>query len=171
MYTQNPFLTDVPSSLHGLQAKFVNGDPYTSASETPCQLKTLVTLTCNHRAKWLVKSTSQTIQEAPQPLFINFNASTCEMNIGFDYAGACQYTPKEQSIGPGTIVILVFSVSFLLYLAIGSMINIGQGRAGAEIIPHHDFWFSLPSYIKDGCKFTFCQICSNQSKSGGYSAI
>ncbi|GFS18468.1 cation-dependent mannose-6-phosphate receptor [Elysia marginata] len=163
-YSYNPFTTD-----GGLQAKFANGDPYQSASQTPCQLKTQVNLACHHKAKWLVKGSTETVKPAPWLRYAKFNAENCEMVMEFYYAGACRYSSRRKTIGPGTIVILVFSISFVLYLVVGSLLNLSRGHSGVEILPHHSFWLILPTYIKEGFMFTFCR--SRGRSSSNYSAI
>ncbi|KAK3799281.1 hypothetical protein RRG08_034077 [Elysia crispata] len=164
--SENPFASD---DVPALQAKFFNGDPYPSASEVTCHLKTVVTFTCSRKAKWLVGGSTHTVKQAPWLRFIKFNANTCQMDIGFFFAGACKYPEQKEQVGAGTVVIIVFSISFFLYLVIGSLINVSQGRSGVEILPHHNFWQMLPTYIKEGFMFTFCR--SSRRNSSDYSAI
>ncbi|RUS87469.1 hypothetical protein EGW08_004785 [Elysia chlorotica] len=163
----NPFIID---EISGLQAKFFNGDPYIPASGATCRLHTTVTFACNRKAKWTVDRSTRTVKQAPWLRYIKFNANTCQMDMSFLYAGACKYPVQEEGgIGPGTIVILVFGISFLIYLVVGSLINLSLGHSGVEILPHNSFWRMLPTYIKEGCIFTFCR--SRRRSSSDYSAI
>jgi len=65
--------------------------------------------------------------------------------------------------GGGIFLIILVSVAFL-YLVVGMLVmRFGKGATGAEMVPNHDFWVSLPGLFMDGCRFTVAKIRGQQT--------
>jgi len=54
-----------------------------------------------------------------------------------------------------TVVLILLLVGVILYIAIGMIVNwkVKGAQSIPEMIPHREFWMSIPSLIVDGCKF------------------
>jgi len=54
-----------------------------------------------------------------------------------------------------TIVLILLAVGIVLYIAIGMIVNwkVKGAQTVPEMIPHKDFWVSIPFLVRDGCKF------------------
>ncbi|KAK7488284.1 hypothetical protein BaRGS_00020443 [Batillaria attramentaria] len=65
----------------------------------------------------------------------------------------------ELSISIGTILVIVFSVVFIMYLVGGVIWNrTRRGATGVEMVPNITLWRALPGLTKDGCLFTFSKV-------------
>jgi len=64
----------------------------------------------------------------------------------------------------GSIFLLILIGVAVLYLLIGILVmRFGKGATGAEMVPNHDFWVSLPGLFMDGCRFTVAKVRGKQS--------
>ncbi|XP_025096366.1 uncharacterized protein LOC112565231 isoform X2 [Pomacea canaliculata] len=65
--------------------------------------------------------------------------------------------PRRETTGlsAGSILLIVFFVLLFVYIVGGVAFQVGVRKSsGKEIIPNYTWWFSLPTLIKDGVKFT-----------------
>lgn len=68
----------------------------------------------------------------------------------------------------GWIIIILLVVSLVLYLAYGFFLARRRGESGIrDILPHQEFWSSLPGLVKDGCEFTILSIKSGIQRCRG----
>ncbi|XP_035824339.1 uncharacterized protein LOC101860291 isoform X2 [Aplysia californica] len=158
-FSENPFnATKPPQASDGFQANFPNGGPYQTFAGGACNLATTVAFQCNHSAHWLVSSSAtKAVRIAPDPKKVHFDQNNCLMTLTFDFAGACRRSSNSpKSLSAGTVLIVIFLVSSILYFVFGSMVNISRRRSGSQIVPHSKFWTMLPVYVMDGCQFFFC---------------
>jgi len=53
------------------------------------------------------------------------------------------------------VVLILLLVGVILYIGIGMLVNwkVKGAQTVPEMIPHREFWVSIPSLIVDGCKF------------------
>jgi len=54
-----------------------------------------------------------------------------------------------------TVVLVLLLVGVVAYIAIGMVVNwkFKGAQTVPEMIPHKEFWASIPGYVRDGCKF------------------
>jgi len=72
----------------------------------------------------------------------------------------------------GSIFLIIFFVAIFVYFAAGvAYMRFKNHAEGTEMIPNHDFWFSLPGLIKDGGKFLIGKIRGNGSSGAAYSQV
>eukprot|EP00041_Stephanoeca_diplocostata_P011115 m.180443 g.180443 ORF g.180443 m.180443 type:complete len:74 (-) comp18418_c0_seq4:843-1064(-) len=72
----------------------------------------------------------------------------------------------------GTTLLLVFFLGLVLpYFGIGMYIMRRRGAMGSEMIPHRDFWGSIPGLVKDGMLYSKERVTACVSRSSGYRRI
>ena len=81
----------------------------------------------------------------------------------------------------GGIFLMIVFIPFAIYLIAATAWNYKGGKRGKELLPHPEFWGSIPGLVKDGIVFTFLGIkgCiqaiqarrSGGSGSEGYSSV
>jgi hypothetical protein len=73
----------------------------------------------------------------------------------------------------GMIVCLIFFLGGGAYFAVGGYLNHKKGEVGYDRVPNKEFWFGLPSLIKDGFEFTKGKIKARMggSSEGGYTDL
>ena len=77
----------------------------------------------------------------------------------------------------GCVFVILFFVSLVLYAA--GMVSwnfFRQGKRGVDLVPHKEFWLSVPGLIKDGVVFSFSrvrQLCGGGQggSSNSYSSV
>jgi len=63
-------------------------------------------------------------------------------------------------LSDGSIFIIVFGVSLILYCVIGVFWRKTKiGSTGEGLIPNHEFWCGLPGLVKDGCNYVVAKTC------------
>jgi len=113
-------------------------------------------------------STSITIScdpEASEPR-IEVNHDECYYEIGITSKWGCGkiHTSSDDDSDDSNglrggelaalIILLVLISSAVLYFAVGAVWQKVHGASSLpEYVIHHDFWFSLPGLVVDGCKF------------------
>nr|KAG5694335.1 hypothetical protein BaRGS_035203 [Batillaria attramentaria] len=93
-------------------------------------------------------------------------------NLTFQFAGACPViVPSSQVpvLSAGSVLLLIFFVSMIMYFVLGCFVNIARGKTGQEIVPHHMFWTMLPVYIMEGIQFTLS--CGQRQAGKTYESI
>ena len=67
-------------------------------------------------------------------------------------------------------MVIVFFVGLVFpYFVLGSVyLRFGRNATGVEVIPHYEFWSSLPGLVRDGFMFVFNKITGRQ---GSYQAL
>jgi len=60
--------------------------------------------------------------------------------------------------------VIAVAIVAVVYLVVGSAVNLLRGQRGLEIIPNSGFWIELPSLVIDGFKFVFRTITCQPSK-------
>ena len=68
---------------------------------------------------------------------------------------------------------IIFFVPLGLYVIGFVAWNYKQGMTGADMLPHREFWGSLPGLFKDGCTFLWSKIRGQEwqsSETGSSSA-
>jgi len=97
------------------------------------------------------------VNEPVKPIYYIFFQSK------FACAGAA-----PSSFGGGLVfVIIVLALLGVYFLGGMAYMKFARHAEGREIIPNHEFWFDLPSLIKDGCMF-LVNKCRGRS---GYSTV
>ncbi|XP_077989358.1 uncharacterized protein LOC144443693 [Glandiceps talaboti] len=141
------------------------------------QTHTLVYFVCDKTVPWIPDLSGSTpIPGTISVKIIAEGTGTCVLNITVFYAGACAVKPlpiDNSGLSTGSIILIVFCTMVGLYFIVGIIVNKVQGHQGVEIVPHHDFWCSLPGYISDGMSYAWGVItCSNKSvESKSYESI
>ena len=70
----------------------------------------------------------------------------------------------------GVALMVTSLVLFSGYCVIGAVLQHKRGETGPNLIPHRDFWASLPGDIKEGCKFTFGKGVAKVREARGFVA-
>lgn len=72
---------------------------------------------------------------------------------------ACPLEPQD-GLSLGWILIITLSVSLVVYIVSGILINkyYKKKETTVELIPHFDMWRAAPGLIKDGVVFTAFKI-------------
>ncbi|KAK6179857.1 hypothetical protein SNE40_012115 [Patella caerulea] len=163
-YTEDPFHSyAVPP---GFNTTFRLGELFNKS----CPLKTHIFFECNSNSIWPSKTAAE--GKVPVNPAIKFVKEQCLYNITFEYAGACVIIlPSENvtQLSGGTVLLIIFTVTLIVYFTFGAMLNIARGRHGKDVIPHADFWMTLPVYVADGILFT-CR-CGKLETSSDYNQI
>ncbi|XP_050406144.1 uncharacterized protein LOC126821700 [Patella vulgata] len=85
-----------------------------------------------------------------------FEKMTSDSNYEFTLYSPCVCVDGclAPGISAGSIIIILFFSSLLLYFGIGCLYKkVVYGATGQEIVPNNKFWFSLPGLVKDGYIF------------------
>ncbi|XP_076465218.1 uncharacterized protein LOC143296996 [Babylonia areolata] len=166
---RNPFNTEGVTSGSGFTTRYNNGETYTKADKTTCTLRTQMTFLCNRTATW-DSSKAADVLTVPLPPKVQFlqpqGDRFCTYNVTFQFAGACPIVgPSEPAtqLSAGSVLLLIFFVTMFLYFGLGCLINMLRGETGKNLLPHHQFWVTLPGYIKEG--FLFTLTCGGSSPS------
>lgn len=71
---------------------------------------------------------------------------------------------KSSSNGVGGIVVLClfFGGLFLYFVAGAIYLKVAKQATGTELIINKEFWFSLPGFVKEGCRFCWAKIRRNE---------
>lgn len=77
---------------------------------------------------------------------------------------------------PGVLgfTMIFVMIGLVVYFIVGIIINKKRyDRAGVELIPHHEFWLSLPGLVKDGVLFIVsgCGRCVKGRGNSKYSDL
>ena len=105
---------------------------------------------------------------------INVN-DALEYAIGLQSRFVCNGRPPTPSDGPdedgglsgGGVFVIILSVVLVVY--VGGMVAFAyfkENKRGKDLIPHPDFWSSIPGLVKDGCKYTYETARSLASRVG-----
>ncbi|XP_076235970.1 cation-dependent mannose-6-phosphate receptor [Calliopsis andreniformis] len=70
------------------------------------------------------------------------------------YCCKAQLSTKGLSTG-SVLVILLFVFSGIYFIGGAIVLKLLRGATGWEMIPNHQFWRELPSYVRDGIVFVF----------------
>ncbi|KAL8570812.1 hypothetical protein ACOMHN_006961 [Nucella lapillus] len=158
---KNPFNTAPLISGVGFTTHYDSGEKYTKPDNTTCSLNTVMTFRCNMNAAWDDDKAEDILtvpgSAAPKVQLIQGGGSLCTYNLTFDFAGACPMVSPSTAVSQlsvGSVLLLVFFTSVILYFVLGSFLNVMRGESGQNILPHHEFWTELPGYIRDGMQFT-----------------
>eukprot|EP01112_Ceratiomyxa_fruticulosa_P010384 TRINITY_DN2747_c0_g1_i4.p1 TRINITY_DN2747_c0_g1~~TRINITY_DN2747_c0_g1_i4.p1 ORF type:complete len:260 (-),score=43.65 TRINITY_DN2747_c0_g1_i4:105-884(-) len=105
--------------------------------------------------------------------FVQFSPGTCVYKITMNSPYAC---PKEiknkndgkeslpEKLGGGSIFLIALLCASVLYFGVGSLVRWkGMHQTGKDILPHADFWLSIPGLVKDGFLFTKNKITGGGS--------
>lgn len=120
-----------------------------------------------HGYEWIIQN-GESCGEVYGDRLVDFNFTcgpTTDMTIQVSETSPCRYsvqaTVECSAAAPvsgggegGTIFVIVFFVSAILYCGIGAALNHRKGLTGTEMIPQREFWMGLPGLVKDGIKFT-----------------
>lgn len=72
----------------------------------------------------------------------------------FSFQLKSKYACEQSSLSIGSILCIVFVCILFLYIVFGILIQIFvRKESGKKVIPNHDFWVAVPSYIKGGVMF------------------
>lgn len=170
----NPYNTSGLVSGIGFTTSYQNGEEYTKEDNTTCTLTTVMTFVCNMTASWdkARLPVVNTVPVVPDVHFTDLGNQFCTYNLTFDFAGACPLiVPSHQArqMSPGTILLMIFIVSVILYIAFGCFFNMARGKMGRDACPHPIFWTMLFVYIQDGIQFTLS--CGGTRPSPTYESI
>ncbi|KCV71853.1 hypothetical protein H696_01267 [Fonticula alba] len=103
------------------------------------------------------------------------DSDPCKYVVTWSTKYACAGKSSSGGISGGGVFLIIFFVTLILYFSIGAFYNYKfRGLQGIEILPNSEFWMSLPSYIKDGCRFTYQKIMGlfgGSSSSGGHESF
>jgi len=71
-----------------------------------------------------------------------------------EHASACGKPGGKSKISPGSVILILFFVLIVVYLAAGIAYNaLKNGERGLQMIPQYEFWSQFPFLIVDGFKF------------------
>eukprot|EP00002_Diphylleia_rotans_P001264 TRINITY_DN1070_c0_g1_i1.p1 TRINITY_DN1070_c0_g1~~TRINITY_DN1070_c0_g1_i1.p1 ORF type:complete len:267 (-),score=45.11 TRINITY_DN1070_c0_g1_i1:227-1027(-) len=63
---------------------------------------------------------------------------------------------EDGGLGGGAVFLIIFFVGGAVYLGGGVAYNMHQKQLrGLDAIPNRDFWTQVPTYVKDGCSWTW----------------
>uniref|UniRef100_A0A182N537 Cation-dependent mannose-6-phosphate receptor n=1 Tax=Anopheles dirus TaxID=7168 RepID=A0A182N537_9DIPT len=82
--------------------------------------------------------------------------------------------PNHSNPSTGTVLLIMLFVGLLSYFVIGATVNAFYiGARGMEVIPHLDFWRSLPGLVRDGAQFlqNGCRVPHRAPDPDSYDAI
>ncbi|KAK7116229.1 uncharacterized protein [Littorina saxatilis] len=172
-YVNNPFNTTALPMGEGFGTNYGSGEIY-NTTNTTCTLRTVMTFVCNASASWDISQKNEPFLSVPVKPSINFTQGPklCTYSIKFDFAGACPVSPPGgpvSQLSAGSVLLLIFFVSLIMYFVLGCFINIVRGKVGQDIIPHQTFWTALPVYIMDGIQFAL--TCGEKRTSSSYQSI
>ncbi|XP_006823390.1 uncharacterized protein LOC102809854 [Saccoglossus kowalevskii] len=149
--------------------------PSNDTGQKDCDVAhTLMYFVCGENPWFPTAGEPSEIPGEPEVTFL----SSCVYNITVRYSGACLPpqpipVPKDSSssLSAGSILLIIFIPAIALYFIIGILINKIQGHQGVELLPHHEFWTSLPEYISDGIKYAWECVTCQRKKEEGYESI
>jgi len=97
------------------------------------------------------------LQELPNKLYvITLVSKSCCPGAG---PGNTTGGGKKGKFDFGWVFVIIVFGGLALYFIIGALfLKFGRDASGVEIIPQHDFWFSLPGLVKDGVMFIVNKI-------------
>jgi len=87
--------------------------------------------------------------------------------VYFETQYACTGTAPSSTGGGIIFVIIVFALLGVYFIGGALYMKFARHAEGREIIPNHEFWFDLPSLIKDGCMFLVNKVRGRS----GYSTV
>jgi hypothetical protein len=71
-----------------------------------------------------------------------------------EHASACGKPGGKSKISAGSVMLILFFVLVVVYLAAGIAYNaLKNGERGLQMIPQYEFWSQFPFLIVDGFKF------------------
>jgi len=88
------------------------------------------------------------------PVFEQMSGS-CTYSLKWTTTHACSQKPGGSGgLSIGSILCIIFFVSFFVYIAAGMVYkNKKFGATGTDMVPNIEFWRELPGLFKDGCRF------------------
>lgn len=87
--------------------------------------------------------------------------------VYFESSYACEGAASGGGGGGLIFIIIVFSLLGVYFIGGALYMKFARHAEGREIIPNHEFWFDLPSLIKDGCMFLVNKVRGRS----GYSTV
>lgn len=87
--------------------------------------------------------------------------------VYFETKYACAGVSSGGGGGGIIFVIIVFALLGVYFIGGALYMKFARHAEGREIIPNHEFWFDLPSLIKDGCMFLVNKVRGRS----GYSTV
>ncbi|XP_065845833.1 uncharacterized protein [Oscarella lobularis] len=95
---------------------------------------------------------------------------TIELEYDFELKSiyACAQVPQPSALSPGSVLLLIFFVGFIVYFCVGMIVmRFGRHAEGREIVPNVLFWTQLPGLVKDGVLFIWHTIRGGGGGSSG----
>ncbi|XP_072037687.1 cln5-like protein 1 isoform X1 [Amphiura filiformis] len=134
---------------------------------------------CDHQSDWTKQFLPDGSGVVPGPIAVELYNTTeaCSFNMTVRYEGACPRIgpsqPIKQPLSAGSILIIIFLVTAVVYLVGGAIMNKSGGATGLELIPNLEFWKSLPQLIAEGAVFFWsCLLCQGSgTEHSGYESI
>jgi len=96
--------------------------------------------------------------------------SETKTTLTYIFSWSTQYACAAGSTGGGgagglsggSIFLIIFFVAIFVYFAAGvAYMKFKNHAEGTQMIPNHDFWFSLPGLVRDGGKFLIGKVRGN----------
>ncbi|KAK7094557.1 hypothetical protein V1264_006094 [Littorina saxatilis] len=124
---------------------------YTSAIGEKLQVISRVHLQCSDVERFRFDSNRTTVYN-----FTLFTRCACP--------GGCGPRRLTGEMSVGTVLVLIFFSAVTLYFGIGSLYRKAvYGGTCSEVIPHREFWVSLPPLMKDGYIFFISPCLGNRT--------
>ncbi|XP_071965147.1 uncharacterized protein [Antedon mediterranea] len=139
---------------------------------------TILIFKCDLNSKWLLPISSNigTVPESANTKIENKKG----LNVFTFYsAEACYvppsvvpYVPASEGLSTGSILLLIFFPTLIIYFLLGIILNKLGGANGKELIPNYEFWNSLPGLIADGVMYSWSILtCQGTKGATGYDSI
>jgi hypothetical protein len=86
--------------------------------------------------------------------------------IRIPYPGACSPKPIPKSLSVGSVLLIIFFASLVVYLSVGIIYNIFiEKKSGTRVIPHYKTWSLLYTYVVEGFVYAWRKAsCSQKNK-------
>lgn len=155
-----PSISELPNKA-GVNIQYINTVDNKCGPAKDVQRTSNFVLLCNKAVEYLFLNITE-----PGVCQYTFTASTKHACPG----GSPGPSPgkKGEGLSPGSIFLIAFFVSAVVYLIAGAAVKWKMYSAtGVDMVPNIEFWSQLPGLIRDGCLFVKNKITGKL----GYSSL
>ena len=126
-----------------------------------------VTLSCGPNLALESKTTTVPVSGTDPNLMFSFQLTTSAV-CGPNNGGTPPSADGDSGCGGGCAFLIIFFVGGFVYVAgTVAFYYVKEGKRGAELVPHKEFWKDLPLLCKDGAVFLVTKIKGLVSGGGG----
>ncbi|KAK7109133.1 cation-dependent mannose-6-phosphate receptor-like [Littorina saxatilis] len=138
---------------------------YVSTADPSTTRSGIVTYICDESAN---EATMTAQGETSSTIYGVTVTTKCACKNGCS-GGSIHVTVEVSILSTGSIMLIIFFVVLIIYVAAGIAYNRTRKQAtGMEMVPNISFWRAIPGYVKDGFVFTTGKI---RPKKSGYDEV